>query len=130
MVLLFNDGTAVVVFQGKELNFEFIEGNNLSWIDGLETSSGRDLAADDHRDHDKAFVRNYLHRYGARKVEANALVTRPEAGRQLCRDAIERYLDLDRVEEFRAWQQEQRQLVRVALPGAIQRMATGAQGGE
>jgi hypothetical protein len=30
--------------------------------------------------------------YGARKVEANALVTRPEAGRELCRQAILKYL--------------------------------------
>ena len=45
-----------------------------------------------HPDHLKSYVQDYLAKYGARKVEANALVTRPEAGRELCRQAILKYV--------------------------------------
>jgi hypothetical protein len=38
-----------------------------------------------HTDHGKAYVQDYFRRYGARKVEANALVVAPELGRDLCR---------------------------------------------
>jgi hypothetical protein len=37
-------------------------------------------------------VQDYLSEYGPRKVEANALVVAPDAGRALCRDAILRWL--------------------------------------
>lgn len=74
------------------LNYDFIMENNLSWIDNLETSSGRQLDSQNHPDHNKPYVQEYLAKYGARKVEANALVVRPEAGRKLCQDAILRWL--------------------------------------
>jgi len=74
------------------LDCEFIEANGLTWIDNLETSSGRNLADPKHPDHFKPYVQSYLKRFGARKVEANALVARPNAGRELCRQAILRYL--------------------------------------
>jgi len=45
-----------------------------------------------HKDHKKEYVQSYLRHHGARKVEANALVTRPVEGRQLCLDAILDYL--------------------------------------
>ena len=77
------------------LNADFIERHGLSWIEGLQTGSGRDLASDTHCDHNKSYVQNYLSRFGARKVEANALVTRPQAARDLCESAILRYIDLD-----------------------------------
>jgi len=67
------------------LNLDFIEDNDLTWINNLITSSGSDLANPKHDDHSKHYVRDFLRRYGARKVEANALVVRPEAGRELCR---------------------------------------------
>jgi hypothetical protein len=74
------------------LDYDFIEANDLVWIDNLETSSGGNLADPRHRDHNKPYVQNYLMRFGARKVEANALVAAPEAGRALCRQAILRYV--------------------------------------
>jgi hypothetical protein len=77
------------------LDYEFIEGNGLVWIDNLETGSGRSLADSAHPDHKKPYVQDYLRQFGARKVEANALVARPEAGRQLCRDAILKYIPAD-----------------------------------
>jgi hypothetical protein len=45
-------------------------------------------------------VRDYLRAHGARKCEANALVVRPDAGRQLCRDAIAEFVDEDAIPEY------------------------------
>lgn len=75
------------------LNADFIRANRLTWIENLETGSGGRLDDPRHPDHRKAYVQDYLAEFGPRKVEANALVTRPAAGRQLCRDAILRYVD-------------------------------------
>jgi hypothetical protein len=77
------------------LNADFIAANNLSWIDNLETGSGRSLADPRHKDHNCAYVQNYLRQFGARKVEANALVVRPDARRALCRQAILKYVPED-----------------------------------
>lgn len=75
------------------LNEDFIARHRLTWIENLETGSGGRLDDPKHPDHGKAYVQDYLGRFGARKVEANALVTRAEAGRTLCRDAILKYVD-------------------------------------
>ena len=82
------------------LNLDFIEANNLSWIDGLETGSGRNLNDPRHPDHEKAYVQNYLLEFGARKVEANALVTRPEEGRALCLEAITKFVSAEAPEVY------------------------------
>ena len=74
------------------LNFDFIKKNKLSWIHNLETSSGNRLDDPKHPDHDKDYVQDYLQRYGARKVEGNALVTRPNEGRQLAENAVRKYI--------------------------------------
>jgi hypothetical protein len=74
------------------LNVDFIEKHGLTWIDNLETSTGARLDDPKHPDHHKPYVQSYLNRFGARKVEANALVVRPQAGRELCRQAILRYV--------------------------------------
>lgn len=85
------------------LNADFIHAHRLTWIENLSTGSGGRLDDPRHPDHQKAYVQDYLAEYGARKVEANALVTRPEAGRRLCRDAILKYVDDgDSVETFKA----------------------------
>lgn len=75
------------------LNYEFIVANGLSWVDNLETSSGKRLDDPRHPDFGRDYVQSYLSQFGARKVEANALVVRPQAGRELCRQAILRWLD-------------------------------------
>lgn len=75
------------------LNADFIRRHGLTWIDNLETGSGGRLDDPRHPDHRKSYVQDYLAEHGARKVEANALVTRPAAGRSLCRDAILKYVD-------------------------------------
>jgi hypothetical protein len=82
------------------LNADFIKRHRLSWIENLETGSGENLADPRHPDHRKPYVQNYIVKFGVRKVEANSLVVRPEAGRTLCRDAIERYVDLDLMAEY------------------------------
>lgn len=74
------------------LNADFIQRHRLTWIDNLETSSGGRLDDPRHPDHHKSYVQSYLSQFGARKVEANALVVRAEAGRDLCRRAILRYV--------------------------------------
>ncbi|MDY6837168.1 MAG: hypothetical protein SWH78_04255 [Thermodesulfobacteriota bacterium] len=66
------------------LNYDFIEKHNLSWIDSLITASGENLASSRHHDYKKAYVQSYINEYGCRKVEANAIVVRPEMGRKLC----------------------------------------------
>jgi hypothetical protein len=75
------------------LNADFIETQGLTWIENLATAKG-EYPLDDqrHPDHLKPYVQSYLREYGARKVEADALVVRPQAGRELCRQAILRYL--------------------------------------
>jgi hypothetical protein len=74
------------------LNVEFIENAGLLWIDGLETSSGEDLANPKHKQHGYPYVQSYLEEFGARKVEANALIANPTAARALIRDELWRWL--------------------------------------
>jgi hypothetical protein len=74
------------------LNREFIDAHDLSWIENLETSGGKDLADPSHDHHGHDHVQEWLDTHGARKVEANALVTDPAAGRRLFRDTVEKYL--------------------------------------
>lgn len=75
------------------LNFDFIEEQGLAWVDNLETGSGK-YPLDDprHKNHNEPWVQDYIAEYGVRKCEANAIVTRIDAGRDLCRDAILKYL--------------------------------------
>jgi hypothetical protein len=82
------------------LNREFIDGFGLSWIPNLITSSGGRLDDPNHEDHDKEYVQSYLRDHGVRKVEANALVTRPEEGRELCLAAILEYLPETAPEDY------------------------------
>jgi hypothetical protein len=94
------------------LDANFIEANGLSWTQGLITGHLGDPSHRKHGDHD---VQSYLARFGERKVEADALVTRPEAGRALCEDAILKYIDLDGVEEFEEERRQKREEMRAAL---------------
>jgi len=91
------------------LNYEFIEANNLTWIDNLITGSGNDLGDPKNKDHWRADVQDYIKKYGVRKVEANALVKRPKEGRELYREAILRYVSLDGVARFEAARKREQQ---------------------
>ena len=77
------------------LNRDFIEDNGLSWVNNLMTGGGKDLSDPRHKQHNQPHVQRWLKEVGVRKVEANALVTRPKAGRLLCLDAITTYVDPD-----------------------------------
>jgi len=93
------------------LNRSFIDQHGLTWIDNLITGSGGDLADPSHKDHALPYVQDYIKAHGARKVEANALVVRPAAGRDLCRRAIRRYVDLGGAAEFHQATRHERQAV-------------------
>ncbi|MCO5129240.1 MAG: hypothetical protein M9932_01575 [Xanthobacteraceae bacterium] len=83
------------------LNPDFIEAHNLTWVENLITGSGEDLANPKHDDHSKPYVQRYIQQFGIRKVEANALVIAPDAGRALCRNAIMKYVNVDAIREYR-----------------------------
>jgi hypothetical protein len=98
------------------LNADFIEQHGLSWVDNLETSNGAHPLDDPrHPDHRKSYVRQYLAEFGARKCEANALVVRPEAGRELCRRAILRYVDAEAPADYQRRLAEPREELRLAI---------------
>jgi hypothetical protein len=105
------------------LNFDFIEEQSLTWIDNLHTSKGKfPLNHPRHPDHSKSYVQSYLSRFGARKVEANALVVRPVAGRQLCRAAILKYVAAKATQIYQrkldtAREAVRKEIVRLMIPG-------------
>jgi hypothetical protein len=75
------------------LNDDFVERHGLTWIENLATSKGEYPLNDKrHPDHHKDYVQSYLRKYGVRKVEADALLKVPEIGRDLCRQAILKYV--------------------------------------
>lgn len=71
------------------LNYDLIQRANLTWIDNL--ISGRKKPPEYH----KQYVRDYIAKYGERKVEANALVTREDLAKELVENAINQYLPTD-----------------------------------
>jgi hypothetical protein len=101
------------------LNADFIDENNLTWIDNLETSSGGQLDDPEHEDHNKAYVQDYIREFGVRKCEANALVVEPVLGRQLCRDAILQLIPVDAVEHYQHRLRQARLRLRRALRGLV-----------
>lgn len=103
------------------LNKDFIISNRLSWIDGLETGSGKNLADPKHPDYELPYVQDYLREHGARKVEANALVVQPTAGRALAREAILKYVSREGILRYKERLAELRGEVRKVLPGALKR---------
>ena len=88
------------------LNRDFIRANGLTWIDNLITGSKKDLANPRHPNYKLPYLQTYLKEVGVRKCEANSLVIRPEAGRQLCEDTIVKYLGEDAEARFDARKEE------------------------
>jgi hypothetical protein len=85
------------------LDYETIERLGLVWINNLASGSKTmKWPLDDprHPDHNKPYVQDYLRRYGARKVEANALLRNPAAGRLLMRQAILKYIPANAVRRY------------------------------
>ena len=52
-----------VIIDRFGLNYDFINESNLSWIEGLETGSGKRLDDIRHKDHKKQYVQDYLKNY-------------------------------------------------------------------
>jgi hypothetical protein len=95
-VLGWEDGLEAMEADNRIVRFglsaEFIDHAGLLWIDGLETSSGEDLADPRHKHHGKDYVQSYLRLYGARKCEANALIANVDAAHALMRRTIWEWL--------------------------------------
>jgi hypothetical protein len=102
------------------LNSDCIAKHNVSWIDNLDTGSGKSLADPKHKDHNADYVQSYLREFGSRKVEANALVVRPDAGRELCRQAILKYLPEDAPDQYLAALKPHREQVRLEVIRQLQ----------
>jgi hypothetical protein len=98
------------------LDYDFIVAQGLTWIENLETGSGKyPLNNARHPDHFKPYVQSYMRQFGARKCEANALVTRPVAGRELCRRAILRHIDTDAIGEHERQLADAREELRLEI---------------
>jgi len=82
------------------LDYDFIVENKLSWIENLITGSGKNLGSPSHKNFHMKYLQDYIKKYGKRKCEANALVVRPEQGRELCKDTIIEYLGEDALRRF------------------------------
>jgi hypothetical protein len=76
-----------------------------------------------HKEYKKEYIQSYLRKHGARKVEANALVTHPAEARALCLRAIKRYVRAAGVKRWRAWLDERQAEVREELPGVLRAAA-------
>ena len=108
------------------LDYDFIEANNLVWVDNLITGSGgclaevvngkivqgRTKAGKPHPNFLMDYVQEYLKKYGVRKCEANALMGRPDAGRELCRSAIEIWLGNNALGRFEKKRQNVRDILK------------------
>lgn len=76
------------------LNYDLIMEAELTWIDNLISASGRPP------DLKKRYIREYIAEFGERKVEANALVIRPDLAERLVEQAILKYLPDDAFDRF------------------------------
>ncbi|WAS04542.1 hypothetical protein LQF76_10990 [Gloeomargaritales cyanobacterium VI4D9] len=92
------------------LNYDFIQENQLTWIDNLETGSGKRLDDPNHPFY--SAIKQYIDKYGTKKVEANALVVRTDAGRQLITTAINKYVSPKSLELFNERERKEQSKVR------------------
>jgi hypothetical protein len=91
-----------LVIERFGLDYDFIEREQLTWIDNLATSKGEYPLDDErHSDHFKDYVQSYLREFDARKVEADALLKVPDLGRELCRRAILKYVPANTPRRYR-----------------------------
>jgi hypothetical protein len=103
------------------LDYATIERLNLIWINNLITNKGLRLDDPKHPDHNKPYVQDYIAQFGVRKVEANALLRDPRAGRAICRKAILRYVKPRGIRAFEAAVEPQRRAVDAAIRKLLRR---------
>jgi hypothetical protein len=84
------------------LNKKDIDELGLVWIDGLETSSGKDLSKPSHPQFKTKPVQDYLKNFGARKCEANALLKNPKAAVTIMEKAIQDYVTDEAFKHYHA----------------------------
>jgi len=94
------------------LNYDFITENGISWVDNLETGSGKNLNDPKHKNHFDSWVQDYINQYGVRKVEANVLVTRIDEARELFKSTLDKYLDYEGISSYEADVDEAQQEVK------------------
>lgn len=82
------------------LTIDFIKENNLLWIDNLMTGGKKELNNPKHPDHNKAYVQEYLKKYGVRKCEANAILPISNIAIDDCEKTILKYLGDDCFEVY------------------------------
>ena len=103
------------------LNADFIKKHKLIWIDNLITGSGKDLASKDHKNFDMPYVQSYLSEFGAKKCEANSIVTMPVEARKLVEGAIVDILGKKALSRFA----EKRALVRTEFEAYLDKTGVG-----
>jgi len=107
LVKLFNDISASTgyimgddVVERFGLNYDIIQENNLTWIDNLKSGSGKKPDLED-----KLYV-DWISKYGKRKVEANAIIPKPELAKNIMENAIKRYLGDDPLQQYEQTKRE------------------------
>jgi len=101
------------------LNAVDIERLGLLWIDGLETSSGKDLGDPSHKKHFDKNVQQYIKTHGRRKCEANALLRNPKAAQQILIDAIRQYVSDESLANYEEQREIDRRTAQEAVNAAI-----------
>ncbi len=104
------------------LNYNFIQDNRLSWIEGLETGSGKNLASPKHPfyKNNTYDVQGYIKQFGARKCEANAIVVVPELGREMLENAILNYLGKDAYNNYKIELKKRKERVKELIKESMQ----------
>lgn len=87
------------------LDYDFITKHNLTWVDNLITGSKKDLASESHHNNKMTYVQDYIKKYGVRKCEANAILPKREAARELVEGAITHFVGHDAEKRFEAKRQ-------------------------
>lgn len=90
------------------LGYDFIQKHGLTWIDNLESGSGKVP------DKSKKHVAEYIAKYGERKCEANAVLVREREVLELLEDTIRKYLP-DPFASYDKAIQETRERVRLVM---------------
>jgi hypothetical protein len=106
---------------------DFIRQHRLPWIKGLSTSNPNTPNLEDkkHPNHSDRDVQEYLKKFGARKVEASALVRVPAAAEALCREAVLRYVNSRRILAFKVAEAERQEEVERAIRRMLRQQWAG-----
>jgi len=88
------------------LNYDFIEGNKLTWINNLITGSGKPI------NKNLDYVKRYIEKYGERKCEANACLVKRNESIKLCEETILKYLGDNPLEKYNKSIQKEQEKVK------------------